>query len=32
MREHADLWQSLAPAAAEQATSRRGQRRAAAQP
>jgi DNA replication protein DnaC len=32
MREHADLWQSLAPAAAEQATSRRAQRRAAAQP
>jgi DNA replication protein DnaC len=31
MREHADLWQSLAPAA-EQATSRRAQRRAAAQP
>jgi DNA replication protein DnaC len=30
MREHADLWQSLAPAAAEQATSRRAQRRAAA--
>jgi DNA replication protein DnaC len=29
MREHADLWQSLAPAAAEQATSRRAQRRAA---
>jgi DNA replication protein DnaC len=32
MREHGDLWQSLAPAAAEQATSRRAQRRAAAQP
>lgn len=32
MREHADLWQSLAPAAAEQPTSRRAQRRAAAQP
>jgi len=32
MREHADLWQSIAPAAAEQATSRRAQRRAAAQP
>ena len=32
MREHADLWQSLVPAAAEQATSRRAQRRAAAQP
>src|SRR5688572_18608942 len=31
MREHADLWQSLSPAAAEQATSRRAQRRAAAQ-
>jgi DNA replication protein DnaC len=31
MREHADLWQSLAPAAAEQTTSRRAQRRAAAQ-
>jgi DNA replication protein DnaC len=30
MREHADLWQSLAPAAGEQATSRRAQRRAAA--
>jgi DNA replication protein DnaC len=30
MREHADLWQSLAPAAAEQTTSRRAQRRAAA--
>jgi DNA replication protein DnaC len=30
MREHADLWQSLTPAAAEQATSRRAQRRAAA--
>jgi hypothetical protein len=29
MREHADLWQSLAPAA-EQATPRRAQRRAAA--
>ena len=32
MREHADLWQSLAPAAAEQSTSRRAQRRAVAQP
>ena len=32
MREHADLWQSLVPAAAEQATSRRAQRREAAQP
>lgn len=32
MREHADLWQSLAPAAAEQPTARRAQRRAAAQP
>jgi DNA replication protein DnaC len=32
MREHADLWQSLAPAAAEQPTARRVQRRAAAQP
>ena len=32
MREHADLWPSIAPAAAEQATSRRAQRRAAAQP
>jgi DNA replication protein DnaC len=32
MREHADLWQSLAPVATEQATSRRAQRRPAAQP
>jgi DNA replication protein DnaC len=32
MREHADLWQSLAPAAAEQSTARRAQRRAAGAP